>query len=537
MRIFAGPYGPTTPCPPPGQGSFPLTILHTNDVHAHLESILPSGQECTPQAKAEGACLGGVARLATAIKDRRARDNNVLLLDAGDWFQGSPAYSLFKDKVIRDVTALLGYQAMAPGNHEFDDGPAVLASFIKGVPFPVVACNLDASAEPALAGLIAPYAILDVGGRKVGVAGVANEDTATLSSPGPNVRFTEADAPLRRAVEELSRSGVNIIVVLSHAGFDQDKALAATIPGLDVIVGGHSHLLLANGAPDAVGPYPLRISGPGGDTVCVVTVGCWGKYLGRLETRFDAQGRLVEASGEAMPMDAGIADDPAMAAVTASYEARLGPFLAAGAGTLATDLPLTRAECRGGECLIGDMAADAMLDAAARYGTRAAFLNGGSIRAGLAAGPVTRRDLLTAFPFGNTLAVCEIMGADLLAALEHGVSQAHDPQASGTGRFPQVAGLRYAFDPSREAGSRILSAEMRGKDGKYAPVDPATTYAVAVSDYLLRGGDGYAVFKDRTKNVRFDGRTMDEIVAGFLGARSPLAVALDGRIERKGPER
>jgi 5'-nucleotidase len=160
---------------------------------------------------------------------------------------------------------------------------------------------------------------------------------------------------------------------------------------------------------------------------------------------------------------------------------------------------MTRAECRSGECLIGDMAAEAMLDAAARYGARAALLNGGSGRAGLAAGPVTHKDLLTAFPFGNTLAVCEIMGADLRAALEHGGSQAHDAQGSGTGRFLQVAGLRYAFDPSREAGSRILSATMRGEDGKYAPVDPATTYTVAVSDYLLRGGDGYAVFKDRAK--------------------------------------
>jgi 5'-nucleotidase len=435
------------------------------------------------------------------------------------------------------VTALLGYQAMAPGNHEFDDGPAVLASFIKGCAVSGGGLQPGRSAEPALAGLIAPYAILDVGGRKVGVAGVANEDTATLSSPGPNVRFTEADAPLRRAVEELSRSGVNIIVVLSHAGFDQDKALAATIPGLDVIVGGHSHLLLANGAPDRRGALSLRISGPGGDTVCVVTVGCWGKYLGRLETRFDAQGRLVEASGEAMPMDAGIADDPAMAAVTASYEARLGPFLAAGAGTLATRSAPDPGGMPGwgmpdrGHGRRRHAGCGRPLRDPGRVFERRLHPGRTGCRRGDPERPSDRVSLR------QHLAVCEIMGADLLAALEHGVSQAHDPQASGTGRFPQVAGLRYAFDPSREAGSRILSAEMRGKDGKYAPVDPATTYAVAVSDYLLRGGDGYAVFKDRTKNVRFDGRTMDEIVAGFLGARSPLAVALDGRIERKGPER
>ncbi len=518
-----------------GDAEFPLTILHTNDVHAHIHSFDASGQECPDDKKAQGACLGGAARLATAVKAERAGNQNPLLLDAGDWFQGSPAYSLLKDRVISDITTRLGYQAMVPGNHEFDDGPAVLASFIKAVPFPVVACNLDASAEPALAGLIAPYAILDVAGRKVGIVGVANEDTAELSSPGPTVRFSDPDAPLRRAVAELAAAGANIVVVLSHAGFDRDKAMAAAIPGLDVIVGGHSHLLLSNtDAKNAVGPYPLRISGPDGDTACVVTAGCWGKYLGRLTARFDAQGRLLQASGDALPMDAGVAEDPDMAAVVASYEKLLAPFRDAVAGTLATDLPMTRAECRSGECLIGDMAAEAMLDAAARYGARAALLNGGSVRAGLAAGPVTHKDLLTAFPFGNTLAVCEIMGADLLAALEHGVSQAHDAQGSGTGRFLQVAGLRYAFDPSREAGSRILAAALRGEDGTYAPVDPATTYTVAVSDYLLRGGDGYAVFKDRAKNIRFDGRTMEELVTAYLGARSPLTMALDGRIERKG---
>jgi 5'-nucleotidase len=96
-----------------------------------------------------------------------------------------------------------------------------------------------------------------------------------------------------------------------------------------------------------------------------------------------------------------------------------------------------------------------------------------------------------------------------------------------------VAGLRYAFDPSREAGSRILSATMRGEDGAYAPVDPATTYTVAVSDYLLRGGDGYAVFKDRAKNIRFDGRTMEELVTAYLGARSPLTMRWTARIELK----
>ncbi|MDQ7831666.1 MAG: bifunctional metallophosphatase/5'-nucleotidase [Desulfovibrionaceae bacterium] len=514
------------------QADFSLTLLHTNDVHAHIADFDAMGQECTAEKEAQGACLGGAARLATAIAQVRAEGGNALLVDAGDWFQGALVYTRFKDEALREVTSRLGYQAMAPGNHEFDDGPAVLARFIDGVPFPLVACNLDASAEPLLAGKIAPYAVLDVGGRAVGVVGVANEDTAMLSSPGPNVRFTAAEEPLRAAVAELTGQGVNIVVAVSHAGFERDKALAAAVAGLDVIVGGHSHLLLANGAPEAVGPSPLRIAGPDGDTACVVTAGYWGKYLGRLDVRFDAAGRVVEALGAPRPMDAGVAKDPDMAALVAAYQERLAPFRATAAGRLDTELPLTRADCRGGECLIGDMAAEAMLAAAERHEARAALVNAGSIRAGLPAGEATLGAVLTAFPFGNTLVVCDLLGADLLAALEHGVSLAHDPMGSGTGRFPQVAGLRYVFDPSRETGSRLLAAEIRDADGRFAPVDPAAAYRVAISDYLARGGDGYGMLKDRARNVMLDGRAMDEMVAAYLAAHAPLALAMDGRITR-----
>jgi 5'-nucleotidase len=517
----------------PGQSDFALTILHTNDVHAHISEFDAAGQRCTPEKKAQGKCLGGAARLAAAVKKAREGGGDALFLDAGDWFQGDLAYARFKDEALRDVTARLGYQAMAPGNHEFDDGPAVLARFLSGVPFPMVACNLDAAAEPALAGKIAPYVVLDVGGRLVGVAGVANEDTPSLSSPGANVRFSPAEAPLRAAVAELAARGVNIVVALSHAGFERDKALAATVAGLDVIVGGHSHVLLANGAPDAVGPYPVRISGPGGDTACVVTAGYWGKYLGRLDLRFDAAGRVLDAMGDVQPMDASVDQDPEMAALVATYEERLVPFLATTVGELAVEMPMSKAECRGGECLLGDMAAEAMLFAAARYEAQAAIVNGGSIRAGLTAGKTSLADVITAFPFGNTLVVCDLLGADLLSALEHGVSAAHDPNGSGTGRFPQAAGIRYVFDPSREAGSRLISAQIRGADGKFAAVDPAATYRVAISDYLARGGDGYTMLKDRAKNVALDGRTMDEMVTAYLSAHSPLTLELDGRVERK----
>lgn len=195
-------------------------------------------------------------------------------------------------------------------------------------------------------------------------------------------------------------------------------------------------------------------------------------------------------------------------------------------------MELPQDACRFGECTLGNLMADALRLAARTQGAQAAFFNGGGIRAGLKAGDVTAGDILTMYPFGDSVATFELSGRDLLAVLEHGVSLADKPGASGTGRFLQVSGLRFAFDAKRPVGQRVVSAEILGQDGAYVPVNPDKAYTLASSPYLLRGGDGFTVLKDKARKVYAFGKPIGDALEDFLSAHSPYAPRLEGRIVR-----
>uniref|UniRef100_I2Q799 5'-nucleotidase/2',3'-cyclic phosphodiesterase-like hydrolase n=1 Tax=Desulfovibrio sp. U5L TaxID=596152 RepID=I2Q799_9BACT len=508
-------------------GDFTLTILHTNDIHAHLAAFDEWGAFCTKEKDAAGQCQGGAARLATALARERARGGNTLLLDAGDQFQGTLFFTRYKGEANAFFMDRLGYDAMTLGNHEFDDGPATLANFIRRLKFPVVTANVDLSASPKLKGLVAPYIVREVGGRKIGIIGATQPKTAQISSPGPDVSFPKLVPAINQAVAELRRQGVDIIVVLSHAGLAGDKKLAASVAGIDAIVGGHSHVLLGNGYPEAVGPCPLLVDAPDGGKTYIVTAGYWGRYLGVLHLAFDAAGRVTTADGNPVRLDAAVPEDPATLAEVERFAKPLEAFRATVLGR--TDGPLGAAMCRQEECAAGDLLAEAMLAGGRSRGAVAALVNGGGVRAGIAPGEVTLGDVLTAFPFPNTLTVLTLSGADLALALEHGVSAVglHE----GSGRFPQVAGLRYAFDLSRPVGRRILSVAVADAVGAFIPLDPTADYRLAISDFLYRGGDGYTVFREKGRDVEGDGETTADLIAAWIKAKSPLSPALDGRIK------
>ena len=171
---------------------FSLTILSTNDTHANLSPIDPMGIMCDQAADAAGKCQGGVARLATAIARERAKGKPTLLLDAGDQFQGTLYFTKYKGEPLAFFMNRLGYDAMTLGNHEFDDGPATLAAFIKALRFPVVVANLDLSASPELHGLTVPSVVREVAGHKIGIVGVTQSKTPETSSPGPDIVFEKS---------------------------------------------------------------------------------------------------------------------------------------------------------------------------------------------------------------------------------------------------------------------------------------------------------------------------------------------------------
>lgn len=493
------------------EGTFNLTILHTNDVHANYGDTL--------------------ARQTTLINRIRAEVPNVLLVDGGDRFLGTLYYKLYKGEMAQWAMNLQGYHGMTVGNHEFDDGPANLARFIRGANFPVLSANLDVSAEPELADLLKPWAIVEIGGVPIGLVGLTTEDVDILSSPGPNVKVKSAVDSLRQAVSELEAQGVNKIIVLTHLGYEVDKALASQVDGVDIIVGGHSHTPLGD-VKRSAGPYPTVVNSPSGQPVLVVQAGSRLKYLGRLNVTFDANGVPISWDGGLIPIDENIAEDPEVAAEVAKRTEPITELKSEIVGEAAVELVGERSVCRFEECNLGNLITDAILWKTQDQGIQIALQNGGGIRASVPAGPVSMGHVLEVLPFGNTIATFELKGSDLLEVLENGVSRAENPENEGTGRFLQVAGLRYSWDPTKPVGQRIVSVEVRNPDGSYRPLDPEAIYKVAANDFMRRGGDDYAVLAERAINPYDFGAPLDEAVAEYIQVHSPVAPQVEGRITR-----
>ncbi len=502
---------------------YSLTILHTNDFHARFEPISKYDSGCSSEDNAEGKCFGGWARLVNAVKDARSRTNNSILVDGGDQFQGTLFYTYYKGKVAAEMMNGIGYDAMTVGNHEFDDGPEVLAGFMASVDFPVLMSNADVSGEPALAGKLAKSTVIERGGEKIGLIGLTPQNTDELASPGPNVVFTAPAEAVQGEVDKLTAEGVNKIVVLSHSGFVVDKMVAANTTGVDVIVGGHSNTLLSNTQERAVDVYPVMVN----DTA-IVQAYAYGKFLGELNVSFDDAGAIVEAKGEPLLIDGQVAED---AAVVARVKELAGPLdeirneVVAEAGA---PLEGDRSVCRVEECAMGNIIADAMLERVKDQGIQIAIMNSGGIRASIDAGEVTKGEVLTVLPFQNTLSTFQISGQTLIDALENGVSQVEEV----SGRFPQVAGMSFSWNPSVAAGEGRIQEVMVDMGDGLTPIDPAKTYGVVSNNFVRGGGDGYKMFRD-AMNVYDFGPDLADVLAEHMAAKGPVAPYLEGRISKK----
>ena len=523
-----------------GDADFTLTILHTNDIHVHYAPYNPDGSACTNEAN----CLGGTARLKTLVDQQRILHPNSILVDAGDQFQGTLYYKLFKAEIVTQTMNAVGYQAMAVGNHEFDDGPAMLRKLIDGANFPILGTNLDVSAEPTLAGKLVTVTVLTVDGEQVGLIGLTTPDTAFSSKPGPNVVFNDPVASAQAGVTALQALGVNKIIALTHLGYNEDIALAEAVDGLDVIVGGHSHTFVYSptlpitftppiypryGSLLPAGPYPTLTSSPNGDPVVITTAYCWLVFLGKFDVTFDEVGKVKAYEGTPIYLSNTLLKDPGVTAMMLPYDVQVEALRHTIVGTTTVDLPVqvgTEQVCRTRECLLGDLVTDAILwqlnDNSATAAGRGpldsgepydiALLNGGSLRAPLT-NTISVGDVLEVLPFGNTIATFEITGTHLISALESGLSKWGG--TSGTGRFPQVSGLRFAFDPLDPAGQRLISVEVKTASG-YSPLNLQQVYRVATNDFVRTGGDGYTVFRDDAIHPYDFGPPLDEVVQDYI---------------------
>lgn len=486
-----------------------ITIVHSNDLHAHVESTL-----------IKKVPYGGYARQATLIKRIRAKEKNVLLLNAGDMFQGTLYFNVYEGLADAAYMNAIGYQAMAVGNHEFDKGPGALGTFAGHVQFPVLSANIDVSGEPALAGKIQPSAVVTVGGEKVGIVGATTPDTPNISSPGPTVKFVDLRDSVQRAVDDLTKQGINKIVLLTHIGYDVDQKLATQLHDVDVIVGGHSHTPL--GTPDlpgwrkAEGPYPTYVKDATGRTVPIVQAYEWGKVLGELKVSFDGAGHVVKVT-DAHPIvvDDKVPEDPQIAGLVAAFQkpiAQLGNQQIGVANEAIAKEPLPT-----GESLMADVIADSMLAATAKAGAVAAFVNSGGVRGSLEQGRITYGNAITVQPFNNTLVTLDVTGAELLAALEEGV---------GTGgELNPSHGTSYVVT---SGSPKVTSVVVAGE-----PLDPNKTYRIALLNFTAAGGDNHVALKN-APGKRIDLGTLDiDALVDYIKANTPLDPKPENRIVRQ----
>ena len=474
-----------------------ITFLHTNDVY---EISAKRGQ-------------GGFAELMTLLKAERAAAQHSVTTFGGDLISPSVMSGLTKGSQMVELMNAVGTDVAVPGNHEFDFGPEIAAKRIGESKFPWLGANvLGKDGKPA-AGMTDLHTV-KLGDFTVGFFGVLAPETDTLSSPGADISFTSVTETAAASVKKLQDAGAEIIVALTHLAIADDIALARGVKGIHAILGGHDHdpiVWLEGGVPILKAGYDAR-------------------HLAALDLSVE----WVESGGkkkrEVIPAwrltsTAGVAADPGIKAIVDRHNAKLDEDLNVPVGKTDVMLDSQRASVRTVETNMGNLIADAMR---AGVGADIAITNGGGIRGDRtydAGTTLTRKDVLTELPFGNVTVLLEMSGADVLAALENGVSQVEEK----AGRFPQVSGLVFTYDPSAAAGSRVSSVTIGGK-----PLDKGAAYKVATNDYMAGGGDGYAVMKNGKALIDASGATyMATMVMDHIAANAPVAPKVEGRIKTK----
>lgn len=509
-------------------GALTLTILHSNDTHDHLEPTTYSGKDAA--GKDYKASYGGVGRIKTTLETLKRGAINPLVLDAGDVFTGTIFGMIYKGLADLAYMESFGVQAQTIGNHEFDNGPSQLAEYVKNASFPVVSANIDASNEPLLKDLIKKSTILEVQGQKIGIVGVTTPETPITSSPGDKVKFLDPLSSVQAEVDRLRASGITRIILLSHLGYYDDLVLGPKLKGVGVIVGGHSHTPLGdytgNGLPATEGKYPTVLKDANGKTILITQVWEWGKFYGSLRVTLSSDGVPVFWKGSVTPVTESFKTDPRLAATLKAFTVPVDGFRKQVVGSASVRLNGERADVRKRETNLSNLIADANLWKTRSYNTTISLQNGGGVRASIEAGPITTGQLIDVQPFGNTLYVMDVTGAELRAALENGVSQ----WEQGAGRFAQVSGLKYTFDLSQKPGSRITDVQIGTVATGFKPLDPNASFKLVTNNFVATGGDGYDVLKN-AKGAKLDTYLPDyQVFSEYIASLKTVDIKVEGRI-------
>jgi 2',3'-cyclic-nucleotide 2'-phosphodiesterase (5'-nucleotidase family) len=455
---------------------------------------------------------GGFARLNAVAKAERAANPNTLYLFDGDMLSPSLMSGFDKGQNTIDFTNLVPFDLAVPGNHEFDFGPENFVEKLKASNYPWAAINItqdDGSPVEGLGGVM----VKELAGLKIALIPVAQDTSPEVSSTG-NLKFLPTVDTAIEAAEKAREEGADLVVGVVQTSMENDRALIAS-HAFDVILSGDDHSYAT--AYDGVTAYvETSIDGQFLSPVDLhVTVE---EQDGKREISWYPNFRFIDT--------AAVEPDPESAALAATFEGQLDETLGVEIGTLDSGLDSRRNVVRAEEATMGNLIADAMRDAT---GADIAIMNGGGIRGDRtydAGTKLTRRDILTELPFGNVTVVTELPGAQVLLALENGVSRVED----GAGRFPQVSGLSFAFDATAEAGARVSEVMVGG-----AALEPDKLYTVAVNDYILGGGDGYdALGGGRIITDGPTGSLVANDVMAYVEKLGSVTVEVEGRIRKLG---
>lgn len=469
-----------------------ITIFHTNDVHGRIEG---SSSEI------------GYAKIAGYINAFRAENPNVLVLDAGDTFHGLSIATLQRGESVVKAMNALQYDALVPGNHDFNYGYQRLLELEELSNFPIISANVKTEAQESL---LTDYIIKEVDGVTIGIFGLSTPETVVKTNPKNVEGLTFEDPSLIAAtmVSQLKDRGVDVIIALGHLGIDSESVdtsykVIDEVEGIDVFIDGHSHTAFENGKVIK--------------NTLLASTGEYSKNLGVVEITVQ-DGKIVEKTAALLNRETfnEIEADEELQNLIGKISEEQQKVLSEVIGETKVRLDGERELSRKQETNLGNLTGDIFL-----HWTNAdvALVNGGGIRASIEAGKITKGDIVTVFPFGNVLFVKKVSGAALKEALEHGTKSYPDL----AGGFPHVAGMTYAIDLARPVGDRVVDITVKGE-----ALDLNKQYILATNDFLAAGGDGYTMIKDGEFVQEM--MTMDEAIVQYIQEVKVIEPQVEGRI-------
>ena len=518
-----------------------LTIIHTTDIHSRLlpydMTVLAGDRALGLEQDAEP--FGGIARMAHVIKRERAKSPRSIHVDSGDCFQGAPIFNAFRGEAEQRAMTLLQPDAVVIGNHEFDEG---LANYVdqlqKWAAYPLVAANYLFEADEPLGEIAKPVEIINADGMKIGIIGVANfSSISSITDVGNSLNLVplEIHSIVQDWIDVL-RPNVDLIVAVSHAGLGEDEEMIQATEGLDLVMGGHLHIVLMP---------PKVIQDKAGRDVILAHSGAFAKFVGRLDVVV-RDGDVIAHDYEVFPIDSSVPEDPEMLWLMEPYRFELHQMIDLDSVYGYASKLIRRFGFDGGDSPLGNLVAEAIRGYAhADFG----MTNSLGIRTDLNPGAISLDQLYNIFPFNNYVTTMYLSGADVQALLDFSTRRS---AGRGCATQIQVSGIEYVMDCRDTPADCVEDCPPRASDIVFTecgdpsiidktgctkiPLDPNAVYEMATNDYIAQGGSGFSVLKVNNTQITTDVALRDAVLETVI--RSPLCVEEcrldDGRLALEG---